>query len=42
MEPGKLALGEDGAYPAMPDNEYGREKLYAERMVLVYVRHYPI
>jgi len=37
MEPGEPALDEDDAYPALPDNEYGRivsirrEKLYAER-----------
>ena len=27
------------AYPANPDNEYGWEKLYAERMALCYARH---
>ena len=42
MEPGEPALNEDDAYPAMPDNEYGWEKLYAERMALAYARHYPI
>ena len=48
MEPGEPALDEDDAYPALPDNEYGRivsirwEKLYAERMALAYARHYPI
>jgi GDP-D-mannose 3', 5'-epimerase len=42
MEPGEPALDEDDAYPAMPDNEYGWEKLYAERMALAYARHYPI
>jgi nucleoside-diphosphate-sugar epimerase len=37
MEPGEPALDESDAYPALPDNEYGRivsirrEKLYAER-----------
>jgi nucleoside-diphosphate-sugar epimerase len=42
MEPGEPALSEEDAYPAMPDNEYGWEKLYAERMALAYARHYPI
>ena len=32
-------LTEDDAYPALPDNEYGWEKLYAERMALAYGRH---
>jgi len=32
-------LTEDDAYPAYPDNEYGWEKLYAERMALTYARH---
>ncbi len=42
MEPGEPALDEDDAYPALPDNEYGWEKLYAERMAQAYSRHYPI
>lgn len=42
MEPGEPALDEGDAYPALPDNEYGWEKLYAERMALAYARHYPI
>lgn len=33
-------LSEDEAYPAMPDNEYGWEKLYAERMAMAYGRRY--
>ncbi len=33
-------LNEDGAYPAFPDNEYGWEKLYAERVATTYGRHY--
>ena len=32
-------LTEDDAYPALPDNEYGWEKLYAERMAMAYGRH---
>jgi nucleoside-diphosphate-sugar epimerase len=42
MDPGEPALSEEDAYPAMPDNEYGWEKLYAERIALAYARHYPI
>jgi nucleoside-diphosphate-sugar epimerase len=42
MEPGEPALDESDAYPALPDNEYGWEKLYAERMALAYARHYPL
>jgi nucleoside-diphosphate-sugar epimerase len=42
MEPGEPALTEEDAFPAMPDNEYGWEKLYAERMALAYSRNYPI
>ena len=33
-------LTEDAAYPARPDNEYGWEKLYAERMAMAYARKY--
>ena len=42
MEPGEPALTEADAVPAHPDNEYGWEKLYAERMAQTYARHYPI
>ena len=35
-------ISEEGVYPAQPDNEYGWEKLYAERMLLAYARHYPM
>ncbi len=42
MEPGEPALSEADAIPAHPDNEYGWEKLYAERMAQTYDRHYPI
>ena len=35
-------MTEDDASPAQPDNEYGWEKLYAERVALAYGRHYPI
>jgi len=42
MEPGEPEMMEDEAVPANPDNEYGWEKLYAERMAQAYARHYPI
>lgn len=42
MEPGELEMTEEEAIPANPDNEYGWEKLYAERMAQAYARHYDI
>ena len=42
MVPGEPELTEEQAYPALPDNEYGWEKLYAERMALAYGRRYNI
>ena len=42
MQPGEPALTEDDAVPANPDNEYGWEKLYAERVAMAYGRHYPM
>jgi nucleoside-diphosphate-sugar epimerase len=39
MQPGEPALTEDDAYPAQPANEYGWEKLFAERVVLAAARH---
>ncbi len=38
MQPGEPELTEADAYPAMPDNEYGWEKLYAERVAETYGR----
>ncbi len=38
MAPGEPELTEDQAVPAQPDNEYGWEKLYAERMAYAYGR----
>lgn len=38
MAPGEAELTEDDAYPAHPDNEYGWEKLYSERVVMAYGR----
>ena len=40
MAPGEAPLDEDGAYPASPDNEYGWEKLYAERVAFAYGRRH--
>ena len=40
MGPDEAEFPEEGAYPALPDNEYGWEKLYAERMALAYSRRY--
>ena len=40
MEIGEPALDEAGAYPALPDNEYGWEKLYSERTALAYGRRH--
>jgi len=36
MEIGHPSIKEKDAYPAFPENEYGWEKLYAERMLQVY------
>ena len=38
MEPGEPEMTEADAYPALPDNEYGWEKLYAERVAQAYGR----
>jgi nucleoside-diphosphate-sugar epimerase len=40
MKLGEAQLKEEDAYPANPDNEYGWEKLYAERLILAYGRKY--
>lgn len=40
MAPGEAELTEDDAYPADPDNEYGWEKLYTERMVRAFGRNH--
>jgi nucleoside-diphosphate-sugar epimerase len=40
MKPGEPEMTEEQAYPALPDNEYGWEKLYSERMALAYGRRY--
>jgi len=40
MSLGEPEMAEEEAYPAMPDNEYGWEKLYAERTALAYGRRF--
>lgn len=40
MKIGELEMPESGAYPALPDNEYGWEKLYAERVAMAYGRKF--
>ena len=40
MPVGADMLNEKDAYPALPENEYGWEKLYSERMILAYARRY--
>lgn len=40
MKADEPEMTEEGAYPALPDNEYGWEKLYSERMALAYGRRY--
>jgi nucleoside-diphosphate-sugar epimerase len=40
MALGEPELTEDQAYPALPDNEYGWEKLYAERTAMAYGRRH--
>lgn len=42
MHEGEEALSEEDAYPAMPDNDYGMEKLYSERVVLAHGRRFPM
>jgi GDP-D-mannose 3', 5'-epimerase len=40
MNPGEPEMSEAGAYPALPNNEYGWEKLYSERMCIEYGTRY--
>ena len=42
MKPGDAEMTEDQAIPAHPDNEYGWEKLYSERLLQAYSRRYPM
>jgi nucleoside-diphosphate-sugar epimerase len=39
MQPGEPEMTEAEAFPAQPDNEYGWEKLYSERLALAYARN---
>ncbi len=40
MQPGEPIMTENDAIPANPDNEYGWEKLYSERVAMAYGRHH--
>ncbi|HWR59454.1 MAG TPA: NAD-dependent epimerase/dehydratase family protein [Thermodesulfovibrionales bacterium] len=40
MDPDNPKCGEDTAYPAAPDSEYGWEKLFSERLYMAYARNY--
>jgi nucleoside-diphosphate-sugar epimerase len=40
MQPEEPEMTEEEAFPALPDNEYGWEKLYSERMALAYGRRF--
>jgi nucleoside-diphosphate-sugar epimerase len=40
MKSDEPELSEEEAYPALPDNEYGWEKLYTERLVMTYGRRH--
>jgi nucleoside-diphosphate-sugar epimerase len=42
MVVGEPEMTEADAIPAHPDNEYGWEKLYSERVAMAYGRHYPM
>lgn len=42
MDPDNPKCSEDSAYPAMPDSEYGWEKLFSERLYLAYKRNYGV
>jgi GDP-D-mannose 3',5'-epimerase len=39
-DPNNPKCSEDSAYPAMPDSEYGWEKLFSERLYLAFMRNY--
>jgi len=42
MAVGESEIDEEAAYPALPDNEYGWEKLYSERVVSAYGRRHDL
>lgn len=41
-DPDNPNLSEDSAYPAMPDSEYGWEKLFSERLYFAFQKNYGI
>jgi nucleoside-diphosphate-sugar epimerase len=42
LDPDNPKCSEASAYPAMPDSEYGWEKLFSERLYLAYARNYDV
>jgi nucleoside-diphosphate-sugar epimerase len=40
LDPDNPKCGEDSAYPAAPDSEYGWEKLFSERLYFAYARNH--
>jgi len=40
MKIGHSSIKEENVYPAFPENEYGWEKLYSERMLQIYGKQY--
>ena len=42
QDPHNPKCSEDSAYPAMPDSEYGWEKLFSERLYLAYYKNHGI
>lgn len=40
MDPENVSCKEDSVYPALPDTEYGWEKLFSERLYLAYNKNY--
>jgi nucleoside-diphosphate-sugar epimerase len=40
MDPDNPKCSEDSAYPAMPDSEYGWEKMFSERMFFAFARNH--
>ena len=40
LDPSRLTMTEDSAFPAAPDSEYGWEKLFSERIYLAFQRNH--
>lgn len=40
VDPNNVSCKEDSVYPALPDTEYGWEKLFSERLYLAYNKNY--